>query len=142
MDEIDRFPRVRDRALFVGGSADVVPHGFGEGLPPIRPWVEQHFDFTGYVLGPQAGAPADAAALRAELGYAPDERVCVVTVGGAPLRAEPARPPPPRALPRWDADGLRDRDPRDDRRGRLRARSPSGPSRRPWSATARHGPRS
>ena len=83
IEHIDRFPRVRDRALFVGGPADVVPHDFGEGLPRIRPWVEQHFEFTGYALGPDAGAPADVAALRSELGYAPDERVCVVTVGGS-----------------------------------------------------------
>jgi pimeloyl-ACP methyl ester carboxylesterase len=83
IEHIDRFPRVRDRALFVGGPADVVPHDFGEGLPQIRPWVEQHFDFTGYALGPYAGAPADVAALRAELGYAPGERVCIVTVGGS-----------------------------------------------------------
>ena len=83
IEHIDRFPRVRDRALFVGGPADVVPRDFGEGLPQIRPWVEQHFDFTGYVLGPGAGAPTDLAALRAELGYAPGERVCIVTVGGS-----------------------------------------------------------
>ena len=81
IEHIDRFPRVRDRALFVGGPADVVPHDFGEGLPQIRPWVEQHFDFTGYALGP--AARPRTAALRAELGYAPDERVCLVTVGGS-----------------------------------------------------------
>jgi pimeloyl-ACP methyl ester carboxylesterase/predicted glycosyltransferase len=83
IEQIDRFPRVRDRALFIGEAADVVPHDFGDGLPQIRPWVERHFDFTGYALGPDAGAPADTAALRAELGYAPGERVCVVTVGGS-----------------------------------------------------------
>jgi pimeloyl-ACP methyl ester carboxylesterase/predicted glycosyltransferase len=83
IEHIARFPRVRDRALFIGGPADVVPHGFGEGLPQIRPWVEQHFDFTGYALGPLAGPPPDVDALRAELGYAPGERVCIVTVGGS-----------------------------------------------------------
>ncbi len=79
IEQIDRFPRVRDRALFVGNPDDVVPHDFGAGLPAIRPWVETHFDFTGYALGPGVGAPVD----RAELGYGPDERVCVVTVGGS-----------------------------------------------------------
>jgi predicted glycosyltransferase len=83
IEHIARFPRVRDRAVFVGSPADVVPHAFGPGLPEIRPWVEEHFDFSGYVLAPAAGAPADRDALRAELGYAPDERVCVVTVGGS-----------------------------------------------------------
>jgi pimeloyl-ACP methyl ester carboxylesterase/predicted glycosyltransferase len=83
IEQIARFPRVRDRAIFVGEAADVVPHDFGDGLPAIRPWVEEHFDFSGYVLAPSAGLPADREALRAELGYRPDERVCLVTVGGS-----------------------------------------------------------
>jgi pimeloyl-ACP methyl ester carboxylesterase/predicted glycosyltransferase len=83
IEQIARFPRVRDRAIFVGEAADVVPHDFGPGLGAIRPWVEAHFDFSGYVLAPAAGAPADREALRAELGWRPDERVCVVTVGGS-----------------------------------------------------------
>jgi pimeloyl-ACP methyl ester carboxylesterase/predicted glycosyltransferase len=83
IEQIARFPRVRDRAIFVGSPEDVVPHGFGDGLPAIRPWVEEHFDFSGYVLAPDAGPPPDREALRAELGYRPHERVCVVTVGGS-----------------------------------------------------------
>jgi pimeloyl-ACP methyl ester carboxylesterase/predicted glycosyltransferase len=83
IEQIARFPRVRDRAIFVGEPADIVPHAFGDGLPAIRPWVEEHFDFSGYVLAPAAGEPADREALRAELGYGPDERVCLVTVGGS-----------------------------------------------------------
>jgi predicted glycosyltransferase len=73
---------VRDRAIFVGSAADVVPDAFGPELPAIRPWVEGHFDFSGYVLAPDA-APGHRDALRAELGYGPDEVVCVVTVGGS-----------------------------------------------------------
>jgi hypothetical protein len=83
IEQIARFPRVRDRAIFVGSPEDVVPHGFGDGLPAIRPWVAEHFDFSGYVLAPDPGAPADREALRAELGYRPGERVCLVTVGGS-----------------------------------------------------------
>ena len=213
IEQIARFPRVRDQAIFVGSPEDVIPEGFGEGLPAIRPWVEEHFDFSGYVLAPDAGRPPDRDALRAELGWGPDEHVCLVTrrwvwrrrgtarardrrpgggapqsaepphdrglrpahrsrraarprrtrggrlrprpltaarglrrrrgtgrpddlhgAGGgkdavpllppaAPLRAEPSRPPPPRALRRGHADGLRDRHPADDRRrDRRRAR--------------------
>ena len=81
IEQVERFPRVRDRALFVGNPEDVVPHSFGPGLPRIAPWVDDHFEFTGYALGP--GEPEDREALRAELGYGPDERVCVVTVGGS-----------------------------------------------------------
>jgi len=83
LGHIAALPGVRDRAIFVGSPEDVVPHGFGDGLPAIRPWVEDHFAFSGYVLGPDAGPPADREALRAELGYGPDERVCIVTVGGS-----------------------------------------------------------
>ena len=82
IEQIARFPWVRDRAIFVGMPADVVPHDFGDGLPAIRPWVEEHFDFSGYVLAPDA-APQDRAGVRAELGFGPEELVCVVTVGGS-----------------------------------------------------------
>jgi pimeloyl-ACP methyl ester carboxylesterase/predicted glycosyltransferase len=79
IDHIARYPRIRDRAVFVGNPDDVVPHSFGDGLPLIRPWVEDNFRFSGYVLAPGAGKAAD----RAELGWGPDEKVCVVTVGGS-----------------------------------------------------------
>ena len=82
IEQIARFPHVRDKAIFVGNPEDIVPHDFGDGLPEIRPWVEQHFEFSGYVLAPDA-APADRSAARAQLGFLPGERVCVVTVGGS-----------------------------------------------------------
>jgi pimeloyl-ACP methyl ester carboxylesterase/predicted glycosyltransferase len=87
IEQIARFPSVRDRAIFVGSPEDVVARDFGEGLPVIGPWVEEHFEFSGYVLAPDAGAPPDREAVRAELGYAPDERVCIVTVGGSGVGA-------------------------------------------------------
>jgi len=86
IEQIARFPRVRDKAIFVGNPADIVPHGFGDGLPDIRPWVEEHFEFSGYALAPDA-APTDRESLRAELGFGPDDAVCVVTVGGSGVGA-------------------------------------------------------
>jgi len=83
IEHIDRFPRVRDRALFVGNPDDVVPDRFGPGLPEIRAWTEQHFDFPGYVTGFDPPSPDDRERWRAELGYRPSERVCIVTVGGS-----------------------------------------------------------
>jgi pimeloyl-ACP methyl ester carboxylesterase/predicted glycosyltransferase len=88
IEQIARFPRVRDRAIFVGGPEDVVARDFGDGLPAIGPWVAEHFDFSGYVLAPDASAPVDRAALREELGYRPDEVVCLVTVGGSGVGTE------------------------------------------------------
>jgi pimeloyl-ACP methyl ester carboxylesterase len=75
---VEGHPEVRDRAIFLGSPADIVPDRFGPGLPRIRDWTQRHYEFAGY-------APceiADREALRAELGYGPGERVCVVAVGG------------------------------------------------------------
>src|SRR6476661_8835604 len=46
-----RFARVRDRSVFVGSSEDVVPDSFGPGLPGIREWTADNFNFAGYVTG-------------------------------------------------------------------------------------------
>ncbi len=81
--QIERFPRVRDRALFVGEPADIVPDRFGPGLPEIRAWTEEHFRFPGYVTGFDPAAFADRDGLRAELGYHKGEQICIVTVGGS-----------------------------------------------------------
>jgi predicted glycosyltransferase len=81
IEHIARHGRLRDRALFVGNPDDIVPEAFGPDLPLIRDWTEEHFDFSGYVTGFEPIADRDA--LRAELGYADDERVCIVTVGGS-----------------------------------------------------------
>jgi pimeloyl-ACP methyl ester carboxylesterase/predicted glycosyltransferase len=78
-----RFRRIRDRSIFVGDPDDIVPDGFGPGLPDIRSWTEDNFDFAGYITGIDAGMIGDKAELRARLGYRPGERVCVVTVGGS-----------------------------------------------------------
>jgi predicted glycosyltransferase len=83
IDHIARFPRVRDRAIFVGDPGDVVPDAFGPELPLIREWTEEHFSFPGYVTGFDPGDFSDREALRAELGYRENEQVCIVTVGGS-----------------------------------------------------------
>ncbi len=74
---------MRDRSIFVGNPDDIVPDAFGPGLPAIRDWTESNFDFAGYVTGFDPAALGDRDELRARLGYRPDERVCVVTVGGS-----------------------------------------------------------
>ena len=81
IEQIARFPHVRDRSIFIGEAEDVVPDSFGPGLPLIRDWVAEQFEFSGYVT-PATGR-LDRAAVRAELGYAEDERVCIVAVGGS-----------------------------------------------------------
>jgi pimeloyl-ACP methyl ester carboxylesterase len=83
IEHIARYPRVRDRAIYVGDPEDIVPDHFGPGLPRIREWTEQHFDFAGYVTGFDPDDFADRERIREELGYRPDEKVCIVTVGGS-----------------------------------------------------------
>ncbi len=80
---IERFPFVRDRAIFVGDPDDIVPERFGPDLPLIRDWTQAHYDFAGYVTGVDLAGLADREALRGELGYGSDEQVCIVTVGGS-----------------------------------------------------------
>ena len=83
IEQIARFPSLRDRSVFVGNAADVVPDAFGDGLPLILDWVEQNYRFSGYISGIPPASLTDREALRAELGYRAGEKVCVVTVGGS-----------------------------------------------------------
>jgi hypothetical protein len=82
VEHVDRSPGLRDRSVFVGDPADVVDLPLGPGLPTARAWTEQHFDFAGYVMGERPD-PGCRDELRARLGYADDEVVCLVSVGGS-----------------------------------------------------------
>jgi pimeloyl-ACP methyl ester carboxylesterase/predicted glycosyltransferase len=83
IEHIARFPRVRDRAIFVGNLDDVVPERFGPDLPDIPSWTASHYDFAGHVTGFDPEELGDREKLRAELGYGASEQVCVVSVGGS-----------------------------------------------------------
>ena len=86
IEHVERYPCVRDRAIFIGDAADIVPATFGPGLPSIREWTERHYSFAGYVPGFDPLAVADRAALRAELGYG-EEPLCMISVGGSGVGA-------------------------------------------------------
>ena len=84
IEHIARYPRIRDRAIFIGAPDDIVPDLFGPDLPGIRAWTEAHYDFAGdYITGFDPSDLPDRAAIRAELGYAAQDKVCIVTVGGS-----------------------------------------------------------
>jgi len=83
IEHIARFPRIRDRAIFVGNPDDIYPETFGPDLPKIRDWTEDHFSFSGYITGFTPPTADEALEIRDELGFDPDEKVCVVTVGGS-----------------------------------------------------------
>ncbi|TCK27266.1 alpha/beta fold hydrolase [Pseudonocardia endophytica] len=82
IEQVERYPRLRDAALFVGDLDDVVPDAFGPGLPSIRDWTADHYAFPGYVTGFTPIADADRAGIREELGWADGEPVCLLTAGG------------------------------------------------------------
>jgi len=88
VDHVAEHPEVRDMALFVGNPEDIVAERLGPELPMIRDWTERHFDFTGYVTGFHPADLGERTKLRAELGYADEERVCIVTVGGSGVGAD------------------------------------------------------
>ena len=86
IERIERFPALRDLSLFVGDPEDVPDLTFGQGTG-IRDWMSKWYGYSGYVLGFDPAEFADRAALRASLGYRPDEKVCIVAVGGATFGA-------------------------------------------------------
>jgi pimeloyl-ACP methyl ester carboxylesterase/predicted glycosyltransferase len=81
VERMRRYPRLRDRSLFVGNPGDLVDDPLGPDLPTVKEWTLERYVCSGYVIG--STPTPDREALRAELGYRPDERVCVVTVGGS-----------------------------------------------------------
>jgi len=83
VEHIDDHPEVRDRSIFVGGPGDIVAGRLGPDLPEILDWTESNFDFCGYITGFEQADVGEREQLRAELGYLPHEKVCVVTVGGS-----------------------------------------------------------
>ena len=84
IEHVERFPRIRDTAIFVGTPDDIVPDAFGPGLPEIRPWTEAHYAFSGYVTGfDPSPLISRRDELREELGYRAGERVVIVAVGGS-----------------------------------------------------------
>jgi pimeloyl-ACP methyl ester carboxylesterase/UDP:flavonoid glycosyltransferase YjiC (YdhE family) len=82
IDHLRFHPDVRDLSLMVGDEEDVLDREFGPGLPNMRRWACEHFDFSGYTYHFDPAAYRDKAALRAELGFREGERVILVSVGG------------------------------------------------------------
>ncbi len=87
LEQIARYPCVRDLSVFVGDPEDIVGQRFGPGLPSIREWTEARFRFSGYVTGIDPAAIASREALRERFAFRPDEKVCLVTVGGSGVGA-------------------------------------------------------
>ena len=68
IEHIDRYPWIRDRAIFVGNDEDIVPDTFGGNLPAIRDWTTRHFSYSGYITGFTPPKPDEVAPLRSRAG--------------------------------------------------------------------------
>ena len=89
IEHVERFPWLRDLAIFIGRPEDVVPGNFGPGLPDMRAWTERHYQFTGgYIQGLDTGSRPDRAELRRRFGYGEGETVCIASVGGSGVGSE------------------------------------------------------
>ncbi len=82
VEQIARYPRLRDRSIYIGNRDDLVPDPLGPGLPTIREWTEAHFGFPGYVSGTSAYTDQEREQLRQRFGYRDDQVTCIVTAGG------------------------------------------------------------
>ena len=82
IEHVERFPYVRDAAIFVGNRDDVTEDPFGPGLPRIREWTDRNFSYAGYALPFDPAAFADVEKLRARHGYGAKEKIAIAAVGG------------------------------------------------------------
>jgi pimeloyl-ACP methyl ester carboxylesterase/predicted glycosyltransferase len=83
VEHVARNPHVRDVSVYIGDPEDLVPEPLGPGLPTIRDWTREHFEFSGYIAGFDPTAMPDREALRSELGWTREDSVCVVAAGGS-----------------------------------------------------------
>ena len=66
----------------MGNPEDVTHEPFGPGLPSIRAWTDENFEYSGYTLPFDPSAYADTDKLRARLGYGRDEKIAIAAIGG------------------------------------------------------------
>ncbi|MFO6463478.1 alpha/beta fold hydrolase [Jannaschia sp. KMU-145] len=87
IEHVEGRPQIRDRAIFVGGRDDIADLSLGDGLPRMRDWVPDHYEFADYILGRHPSEFGQRDDLRAELGYDDGRPVCIVAVGGSAVGA-------------------------------------------------------
>jgi pimeloyl-ACP methyl ester carboxylesterase/UDP:flavonoid glycosyltransferase YjiC (YdhE family) len=83
IEHVEQHPAVRNLSVFIGNEDDIIPGRFGPGMPSIRDWTREHYEFSGYVLPFDPRDLQDRASLRRELGHDPDRPLIVATVGGS-----------------------------------------------------------
>ena len=91
IEHIARFPRVRDRAIFVGNPDDIVAGRVRPG-PAADPRLDGASTSTSPATSPASTRPTSptASSCAPSSATAPDEQVCIVTVGGSGVGGAPA----------------------------------------------------
>ena len=97
IEQVERFPYIRDRSLYFGGYEDLLPENFGPGLPAIPDWTREHFDAVGYVTPLNPEDYVDKRHVRQRFGYDPDQPLVILTVGGTGVGASLLR----KAMEAW-----------------------------------------
>ena len=82
IEQVARYPRIRDVALYIGEPEDIVPDRFGPEMPPIGEWVAENFEHNGYIRYFDPADLGDKESLRERFGFHSGERVAVAAVGG------------------------------------------------------------
>jgi len=82
IEQMARYGRIRDRAIYIGDYEDLVPERFGPGLPFIPEWAREHFTAVGYITPFDPADYVDTPAVRARLGFEPDHPLVICTAGG------------------------------------------------------------
>jgi hypothetical protein len=82
IEQVTRYPHVRDRSIYIGDNDDLIPERFGHGLPSIPDWVKEHFVAVGYIAPFNPADYADIRPVRERLGHHPDHPLIVYAVGG------------------------------------------------------------
>jgi pimeloyl-ACP methyl ester carboxylesterase/predicted glycosyltransferase len=82
MEQIDRYPALRDRSFYIGELDDLPELPLGPDLPMIPEWTKRTHEFTGYIRYFDPDALPDPMVLRRQLDLPKDGRIAVASSGG------------------------------------------------------------
>ncbi len=82
IEQLARFPYIRDRSLFIGGFDELPDASLGAALPGIREWSRQWYASVPYVVPFDPAPYRRTRALRNRLGYGTGYPLYVAAVGG------------------------------------------------------------
>ena len=82
INQIDRYPALRDRSLYIGERDDMPNLPMGPDLPTIPEWTAQTHEFTGYIRYFDPDSLSDHTELRRRFELPDEGRIAVASSGG------------------------------------------------------------